>query len=370
MPAADGDFSIGVEEEYQIVDPVTRELRPRAGRVLPRAQQAVGDEVTNELFLSQIEIGTPVCRTLADVRAELVRLRKAVIEAARKDGSRIAAAGTHPFSHWGDQSLTPKPRYRELADDFQQITREQIICGCHVHIGIADPEAVIQVMNRARIWFPVILALSANSPFWLGDDTGYASYRASLFGRFPMTGTPHPFASRAEFDELVAALQSAGVVEDGSFLYWDARPSSHVKTLEFRVADVCMTIDEAVLIAGLTRALARACHDEWLRGQPVEPVRPELLRAAAWRASRFGLEGDLIDVRSRRSIPARELVEEFLRYLRPWLDREGDRDEIHDLVRWVEAHGTGATASARGPLPGRTAGRRGRPDPGRDGAGG
>src|SRR3954470_18931698 len=140
MATADGDFSIGVEEEYQIVDPVTRELRPRAGRVLPHAQQAVGDEVTNELFLSQIEIGTPVCRTLSDVRAELVRLRRAVIEAARKDGSRIAAAGTHPFSHWGAQVLTPKSRYHDLAHDFQQLTREQLICGCHVHVGFADRE--------------------------------------------------------------------------------------------------------------------------------------------------------------------------------------------------------------------------------------
>ena len=369
MPAADGDFSIGVEEEYQIVDPVTRELRPRAGRVLPRAQQAVGDEVTNELFLSQIEIGTPVCRTLADVRAELVRLRKAVIEAARKDGSRIAAAGTHPFSHWGDQSLTPKPRYRELADDFQQITREQIICGCHVHIGIADPEAVIQVMNRARIWFPVILALSANSPFWLGDDTGYASYRASLFGRFPMTGTPHPFASRAEFDELVAALQSAGVVEDGSFLYWDARPSSHVKTLEFRVADVCMTIDEAVLIAGLTRALARACHDEWI-ARPAGRARPS--RAPPRR----GLASLAVRARGR---PDRRPVSP----LDPGSRAGGGIPPVSPPVA-----GTGGrprrdsrsgamgrspwhrcAASARGPLPGRTDGGRGRPHPGGDGEG-
>ena len=160
------------------------------------------------------------------------------------------------------------------------------------------------------------------------------------------------------------------MVEDGSFLYWDARPSSHVKTLEFRVADVCMTIDEAVLVAGLTRALARACHDEWSRGQPVEPVRPELLRAATWRASRFGLEGDLIDVRARRSVPARELVEEFLRYLRPWLEQDGDWDEVRDLVRRSRSPRHRRAPSARGPLPGRPDGGRGRPDPGGDGAGG
>ena len=342
MTAAGNDFSIGVEEEYQIVDPVTRELRPRAGRLLPRARHAVGDEVTNELYLSQIEIGTPVCQTLADVRAELIRLRRAVIAAARENGSRIAAAGTHPFSHWGDQTLTPKPRYRELAADFQQLIREQIICGCHVHVGIEDREAAVQVMNRARPWLAVILALSANSPFWLGEDTGYASYRTNLFGRFPMTGTPHDFASRAEFDELVASLTSAEVIEDGSFIYWDARPSLHFETMEFRVADVCLTVDEAVMIAGLTRALARTCHNQWIGDEPVERVRPELLRAAAWRASRFGLEGHLINVQARRSVPAPVLVDGLLNYLRPCLEKNGEWDEMESLVRETKTRGTGA----------------------------
>src|SRR3954451_6767665 len=212
MATADGDFSIGIEEEYQIVDPVTRELRPRAGRVLPRARQAVGDEVTNELFLSQVEIGTPVCRTLADVRAELVRLRRAVVEAAEADGDRIVAAGTHPFSRWQDQKFTPKERYSKILEENQQLAREQIIFGCHVHVGIADREDGIQVMNRSRPWLPTLLALSANSPFWLGRDTGYASYRTELFQRFPMTGTPHLFASRAEYDELVDTLVAAGMI--------------------------------------------------------------------------------------------------------------------------------------------------------------
>jgi glutamate---cysteine ligase / carboxylate-amine ligase len=342
MTAAANDFSIGVEEEYQIVDPVSRELRPRANRLLRRARQAVGDEVTNELYLSQIEIGTPVCRTLADVRAELIRLRRAVISAARENGSRIAAAGTHPFSHWGDQTLTPKPRYRDLAADLQQLVREQIICGCHVHIGIEDREAAVQVMNRARPWLSAILALSANSPFWLGEDTGYASYRTNLFGRFPMAGVPHEFASRAEFDELVASLTSAEVIEDGSFIYWDVRPSLHFETLEFRVTDVCLTVDEAVTIAGLTRALARTCHDRWSRDEPFEPVRPELLRAAAWRAARFGLEGSLIDVRARRSVPAAALVEALLEFLRPCLEELGEWDELESLVRQTQSRGNGA----------------------------
>jgi YbdK family carboxylate-amine ligase len=234
MPAPSDEITIGVEEEYQILNPATRELRPRAARILPDARTAVGDQVTNELYLSQIEIGTPVCTTLADVRAELTRLRRELIAAAARNGSRIAAAGTHPFSRWEDQPLTPKPRYRGLEADYQQLIREQVIFGCHVHVGIADPEAAVQVMNRARPWVAPLIALAANSPFWLGVDTGYASYRTELFGCFPTAGTPHPFASRAEFDALVVALAATGVIEDGSKIYWDIRPSSHLPTLEFR----------------------------------------------------------------------------------------------------------------------------------------
>ena len=230
--------------------------------------------MTNELYLSQIpRSARPVCRTLADVRAHLVRLRRAVIAAAGRDGSRIAAAGTHPFSHWEAQALTPKPRYFGIADDFQQLAREQIIFGCHVHVGIADRDAATAVMNRARPWLPTLLALSGNSPFWLGLDTGFSSYRTELFGRFPMTGIPHEFASRAEFDDLVASLVAAGVIDDGSKIYWDVRPSSHVETIEFRVADVCTTIDEAVMIAGLCRALARACCEAYIDAD--EPARAD-----------------------------------------------------------------------------------------------
>jgi carboxylate-amine ligase len=336
------DFSIGVEEEFQIVDAETRALRSRAGKLLPRARARVGDDVTNELYLSQIEVGTIACATLAEVRSELVRLRRAVIEAARRDGCRIAAAGTHPFSHWHDQTLTPKDRYHAIADEFQQVAREQIIFGCHVHIGIADREAAVQVMNRARPWLATLLALSANSPFWLGNETGYASYRTELFGRFPMTGTPQAFSSRAEYDGLVADLVACGAIEDASHIYWDARPSSHVETLEFRVADVCMSVDETVMLAGLTRAVARTCHDQWVRGEAVPPIRPELLRAAKWRASRFGHDGELIDVFDRRAMPAADVVKRLLEFVRPWLEEAGEWHEVATLVKNVSSRGTGA----------------------------
>jgi glutamate---cysteine ligase / carboxylate-amine ligase len=327
------DLTIGVEEEYQIINPETREFRPRATRMMRKAREELGDEVTNEFYESQIEIGTPICHTLADVRAELVRLRRGVALAAERDRSRIAAAGTHPFSRWEGQPITHKTRYLELQDDFQQLAREAIIFGCHVHIGIAHREDAIQVMNRCRPWLPPIIALSASSPFWLGAETGYASYRTQLFTRWPMAGMPQVFASRNEFDDLVTSLVSVGMISDASKIYWDARPSSHAETLEFRVADVCPTIDEAVMVAGLCRALARTCLEQHRSGKPLKPPRPELLEAARWRASRFGLDNELIDVQAKKSVPAHVLIESMLTFLRPALEAHGDWHEVSQIVR-------------------------------------
>lgn len=342
MPSSSDEFTIGVEEEYQIVNPETRELRQRAQRIVAKAQKKVGEDVTNELYLSQIEIGTPVCRGLDEVRAELGRLRGEVIAAAGRDGSRIVAAGTHPFSHWEDQAITPKPRYYGIAADFQQLAREQIIFGCHVHVGISDRELAIQVMNRARPWLAPLLALAANSPFWLGIETGYASYRTELFQRFPMSGTLHVLASRLEYDDLVAALVETGSISDASKIYWDIRPSSRFETLEFRVTDVCASVDEAVMIAGLCRALAWTCAEHARAGRPIEHARPELLRAAKWRASRFGLDGELIDVEARLAVPASQLIDKLLEFLRPALEQAGEWEEIQAIVHQTIERGTGA----------------------------
>ena len=270
-----------------------------------------------------------------------------MIEAAGRDHCRIGAAGTHPFSKWQDQTLTPKERYDTILSEFQQLTREQIIFGCHVHVGIADREEAIRIMNRARPWLAPILALSANSPYWMGLDTGYASYRTELFGRFPMAGIPMHLASRGEYDRLIDDLVRVGSIEDASKIYWDVRPSTHFETLEFRVADVCQTVDEAVMIAGLCRALAVACHDKPELDAPEHQVRPELLRAAKWRAARFGLEGDLIHLKDRKTVPAREMVESFLDFLRPSLESLGEWDEIAELVQRTLERGNGATRQRR-----------------------
>jgi glutamate---cysteine ligase / carboxylate-amine ligase len=346
------EFTVGVEEEYQIIDARTRELRPRSLHILPRAQAAVGEQVTPEMYLSQIEIGTPVCRTLAEVRAELTRLRREVNAAAEREGCRIAAAATHPFSHWEEQEVTPRRRYAGIVEEYEQLAREHLIYGCHVHVGIKDREAAVRVMNRARLWLAPLLALAANSPFWLGQDTGYASYRTEIWRRWPMAGTPHEFASRAEYDSLVATLVATGSADDATKIYWDVRPSARFETLEFRVTDVCLTAGEAVMIAGLVRALARTCYGQAVRGEPFARVRPELLRAAKWRAARYGLEAELIDVERGESVAAPELIERLLARLRGALEEDEAWEEVSELVRATLRRGNGAArqraAFARG----------------------
>lgn len=338
MPAS--DFTLGVEEEYQIIDPQTRRLRPRVTQVLPDAEHALGENAQPEFRASQIEMATPVCRTLAEVRAQVVRARRALLEAAGRDGGRIGAAGTHPFSDSAEQPITPKERYQSMADQYGHLARELVIFGCHVHAGLPDPEAGVAVMNRARPWLAPLVALAANSPFWEGADTGYASYRTELWARWPMAGPPLPFESRAEHDALVRTLVATGSISDASKIYWDVRLPEKTPTVEFRMADVCLRVDEAVMLAGLVRALAHTCYVR--KDEPLPPPRPELLRAAHWRAARYGLEGELIDVAAGRAVPAAELVQSLLLFVRPALEEAGDWDEVSALAGETLRGGNGA----------------------------
>ena len=313
-----------------------------APRVLPAAEPALGEHVQPELYRSMVEMNTPVCSTLAEVREAVRGSRRSLTEAAGRQGLRIAAAGTHPFSHWRDQRVSDKPRYRNLAEDYQQVFREQVVFGCHVHVGIDDREAAILTMNRVRPWLPVLAALTVNSPYWLGGDTGYASYRTEIWNRWPTAGMPQAFASRAEYDALVETLVATGSVREPTKLYWDVRPSTRQETLEFRVADVCMDVEEAVLVAGLVRALAFTCLQAALADEPDPAPRPELLRAAKWRAARHGLAADLVDVLGGQARPATEMVQRFLAAIRPGLEAAGDLEEVTELVRATIARGTGA----------------------------
>ena len=338
-----GDFTVGVEEEFIIVDAGTGALRPMAEAVLPRAKEALGGQVEAELNRAQVETASAVWTRLSDLRADLVRLRRALREAAAGVGCSVVSAGTHPTASPEDSGVNPsKERYRRLEREYQAVAREQLVNGCHVHVGIADRELAIEVLNRTRPWLATIGALAANSPFWEGQDTGYASYRTEVWTRWPLTGMPEPFASRAEFDDLVASLNAVGAAPDATFLYWDIRPSARFETLEFRAADACLSVDDAVMVAGLCRALARTAAAEALQGLPGARLRSELVQAARWRAARYGVEGTLVDLTEGRTAPAPEVVDRLLRHLRPALEEDGDWDEVVELVDRALHGGSGA----------------------------
>ncbi|MGH8934430.1 MAG: acyl carrier protein [Egibacteraceae bacterium] len=339
-------LSIGVEEEFLVVDPVTRAVVTDSQPVFDHLadQGGLSDEdfYDRELQLSMVEIHTRVCHSLADLRAELRHLRANLVRASGGAGRWIVAAGTLPLADWRSQRITPTPRYEAMVRTHQQVAREQIVCGCHVHVGISDADAAVQVLNRARLWAPVLLALSASSPFWMGADTGYASYRSVLWGRWPTAGAPDPHRSVAEYHAVTQSLVGAGVILDARQIYWDIRLGLQHDTLEFRIADVCPTIDEAVLQAGLCRALARTCLDEARSERRLPEARPELLRAARWRAARSGLDENLVDVHAGESVPAPVLLDRFLTYLRPTLEDTGDWDEVAALAEQTLRRGNSA----------------------------
>lgn len=336
-------ITIGIEEEYQVIDPDTRELTGQAESLMTLAENSGSDTLVQpEVYQSQIEIATSVCESLAEARTQLIAARRTILDAAAQSGSAIAAAGTHPFSDWRAQTVTDKTRYQRLVSDYQQIMRDLVIFGCHVHVGISDREVAVQMLNRSRLWLPALLALCTNSPFWLGRDTHYASYRTALWSRWPFAGIPFPFKDHDDYQAVLASLVSIGTIRDATKIYWDIRLSEHVPTIEFRFADVCMTVDEAIMITGLVRALAQTCYQEIISGKDPIAVRPEVLQAARWQAARHGLTGELIDVVGQTAKPAPQVIAQLMDYLDSALEFFGDRDPIQGLVQRTLSEGSGA----------------------------
>ena len=342
--AASSGFTLGVEEEYQVIDPQSRELTSQARSIIS-ARATPGKEenpIQPEMHRCQVEIATDICHTLADVRSALVQARRNVIEAAKENGCDMIAAGTHPFSHWRDQQTTDKDRYYGLRDTLQQIIRELIIYGCHVHVGIADREVAVQVVNRARVYLPLLLALSANSPYWIGEQTGYDSYRMEQWCRLPAAGPPPLFETYDEHEAAVQQLIDYEIIDDPTKIYWDIRLSKRFPTIEFRVADVCATVDEAVLQAGLCRAIAQTAYQDTHNNSPYPKVDTSLLRAGMWQAARYGLSDRLIDFEQEKTLPAKTVINNLLNKVRPALEQNGDWETISELISKTLQNGNAA----------------------------
>ncbi len=335
-------FTVGVEEEYQIIDPVTRDLSSSATPLLQEAQKVLGEAVQYEMQLSQIEVVTPICHVLTEVREQVTRLRSGVIGAARGIGREIAAAGTHPFARWQEQQLSPGERYSSIQEHYQQLAREQSIFACHVHVGIDDRSDAIDTMNHMRGWLALLLALMGNSPFAHGVDTGYASYRTEIWSRWPFAGPPQTFATIQEYEAVIAALNIPGTIDNAREVYWDVRLSPRFNTIETRIADVCLSVDEAVVLVGLVRALVSACYTCAVREVPYVPFRQELLRATHWQAARYGLDAYLLDPQTEQIAPAHQLLQTLLQFVRPALEDQGDWDVVSGGVEAIIQEGTGA----------------------------
>ena len=288
-------LTLGVEEEYQIVDPESRELRSYITEILDDDVVRLG-EVKPELHQSIVEVGTKVCQTPADVRGELVRLRGMVMGLADRKELKVAAAGTHPFSSWTDQEITPLERYLGVKHDMQDLAQQLLIFGTHVHVGIEDPEFLVDAMNVSRYFMPHLLCLTSSPPFWTGRQTGLKSYRSVVFRNFPRTGVPRVMSSYGDFESLRAKLVRTGCIPDGSKIYWDLRPHHAFPTLEFRFLDVCTRVEEAVCVAAILQAIVYKVY-RMRRDNTTFRVYPaDLIEENKWRAVRYGLDGKLIDL--------------------------------------------------------------------------
>ncbi|WP_406280998.1 glutamate--cysteine ligase [Embleya sp. NBC_00896] len=332
---------IGVEEEFHIVDLHTRRLVPRVADVLGGLSEK---GFTTEFRASIVETNSEPHAELAELREDLLGTRRSLVQTAGRLGLGIAAAGTVPIGCVDEITTTPDPRYLAMARQYRELAEEQLICGAQVHVDVADRELAVAILPYLAPWLPVLLALSASSPYWLGRDTGYASWRTLVWQRWPTTGPPGTYASAAEYDATVAALVRSGVIGDAGMIYYDVRPSRHLPTLELRVCDACPAVDDVLLIAGLFRALVVHSCGMVLGGAGAPATRPELLRAATWRAARSGLEGVLVDPIELRASPAARVVSRLLERLRPILEEMGD---------WLMVRDAAVTALARGSWAGR-----------------
>ena len=332
MSIKDQPFTVGIEEEYLLVDRETRDLAtdPPAG-LMEECEKRLRERVAPEFLKAQIEVGTGVCKTLADARRDLCELRRTVVEVADGYGLAPIAAGTHPFASWEEQKLTDKERYNVLARDLQGVGRRLLICGLHVHVGIDDDDLRIDLMSQVTYFLPHMLALSTSSLFWKGEETGLMSYRLTVFDGLPRTGLPDAFDSYAEYQRLVAAMVEAGLIEDATKLWWDVRPSDRFPTLEMRITDVCTRVDDAIAVAALYMCLLRMLYRLKKENQRWRQYSSMLIEENRWRAQRYGLDEGLVDFGKGEIVPCTRLLGEIQELIREDADALGCTGEIGHL---------------------------------------
>ena len=340
-------FTIGIEEEYQTVDPTTRDLRSHIhAEIIEKGKLRLQERVKAEMHQSVVEVGTSVCKNVKEAKLEVRKLRRDMIALARENGLRLASAATHPFADWRVQEIYPDERYKNIVEDMQLVARAILIFGLHVHIGVEDRETGIQLMNHARYFLPHMLALSTNSPFWLGMNTGLKSYRCKVFDKFPRTNIPDYFPSWGEYESFVKLLIKTGCMDNAKKIWWDIRPQPFFSTIEFRVCDIPLRVDETVALAALIQATVAKLYKLYAANQGFRLYRRALIMENKWRAARYGLDGKLIDFGKQVQMPERELIEEYLQFIDDVVDELDSREEI-EYIREMLKMGSGADRQLR-----------------------
>ena len=339
-------FTIGVEEEFQIIDPATMELRSHVMQLVSAASPDIVEQVKHEMHQSIVETGSKICDSVADLRIEMHRTRGELIAAAERADLQIVAAGTHPFSSWIDQVISPGERYNNIVEELQQLARSLLIFGMHVHVAMPDKQTTIDMMNMVRYFLPHLLALSTSSPFWMGRNTGLKSFRTTVFRRFPRTGVPEQFESWSAYENFVNLLVKLNSIDNGKKIWWDVRPHPTFGTLEFRMCDVTTKVEEAVAIAALTQAIVVKLHRLYTGNLSFRLYRRALIEENKWRAARYGIEGKLIDFGKEAEVPMRELATELLEFVDDVVDDLGSRSAV-EYVHTILREGTSAERQLR-----------------------
>jgi glutamate---cysteine ligase / carboxylate-amine ligase len=334
-------YTLGIEEEFAIIDPDTRQLRSHIQEILEGGKVILKEQIKPEMHQSVVELGTEICSSVENARSHVTELRSKLASLADKAGLKIASVGTHPFSHWRDQLITEGERYQEIVKDMQLVARANLIFGLHVHVGIPSRERAIHVMNQARYFLPHIYALSVNSPFWVGQDTGLKGYRLKVFERFPRTGIPDAFESLSEYEDYCKLLVRTGCIDNPKKIWWDIRLHPFFDTLEVRVCDAQSRVDDTLAIAALIQAVVAKLFKLLGRNTTFRVYRRRLLDENRWRASRYGLDGKLIDFGRESEIETKSLIEELLEFVADEAEQLGSTREMEHIAR-ICREGTGA----------------------------